>query len=53
MSKKVKYVVHPVSPELKVQLREQGFKILDARFAPKDEEVLNPHEKPEKTAAKK
>ena len=46
MAKKVKFVVHPVSPELKEELRNQGFKIVDARFAPKGEEVFNPHEKP-------
>lgn len=43
---KVKYVVHPVSPELKAKIRGEGFKIVDARFAPKGEQVLDPHAKP-------
>lgn len=33
---KIAYEPHPVTPERKKELREQGFKILDARFAPKD-----------------
>lgn len=28
------YEPHPVSPERKAELRKQGFKIVDARFAP-------------------
>ena len=28
------YEPHPVSPERKAELRAQGFKIVDARFAP-------------------
>lgn len=28
------YEPHPVSPERKAELRAQGYKILDARFAP-------------------
>lgn len=28
------YEPHPVSPERKTELRKQGFKIIDARFAP-------------------
>lgn len=31
---KVIYEPHPVSPERKKELREQGFKILDAVFDP-------------------
>ena len=31
---KIKYEPHPVTPERKAELREQGFKIVDARFAP-------------------
>lgn len=30
------YEPHPVSPERKAELRAQGFKIVDARFAPLD-----------------
>jgi 4-hydroxy-3-methylbut-2-enyl diphosphate reductase IspH len=28
------YEVHPVTPERKAELRAQGFKIIDASFAP-------------------
>lgn len=31
---KIKYEPHPVSPERKQELRDQGFRIIDARFAP-------------------
>lgn len=31
----IHYEPHPVSPERKAELRAQGFKIIDARFAPK------------------
>lgn len=31
----IAYVPHPVSPDRKRELRAAGFKILDARFAPK------------------
>jgi len=31
---KIAYEPHPVSSERKAELRAQGFKILDARFAP-------------------
>ncbi len=36
MSKELKiaYEPHPVSPERKAELRAQGFRIVDARFAP-------------------
>ncbi len=30
----IKYVKHPVSPELKQELRAKGYKILDERFKP-------------------
>lgn len=42
---KIKYVVHPVTADQKQEIRNQGFKIVDARFAPKGEEVYNPNEK--------
>jgi hypothetical protein len=32
---KIHYEPHPVSAERKAELRGQGFKIIDARFAPK------------------
>jgi hypothetical protein len=34
MSRKTIYEPHPVTPERKAQLREQGYTILDAAFAP-------------------
>lgn len=34
---KIKYEPHPVTPERKKELVAQGFKIIDARFAPPDE----------------
>lgn len=33
----IAYEPHPVSPDRKAELRAQGFKIVDARFAPKDQ----------------
>lgn len=39
------YEPHPVSPERKAELVAQGFKIIDARFAP-DEELPEPAQKP-------
>jgi len=39
MSKKIKYVEHPVTPEHKKELRDKGFKIVDARFAPEGTEI--------------
>ena len=34
MSQKIAYETHPVSPERKRDLRDQGYKIIDAQFAP-------------------
>ena len=34
------YEPHPVSPERKKELRDQGLKIVDARFAPEPEPVV-------------
>tara|TARA_Y100000296_G_scaffold83214_1_gene113619 strand:+ start:1198 stop:1479 length:282 start_codon:yes stop_codon:yes gene_type:complete len=31
---KIAYEPHPVTPERKAELKAQGFKIIDARFAP-------------------
>ena len=36
MAKKIIYEAHPVSPERKAELTAQGFRIVDARFAPDD-----------------
>lgn len=35
--RKIKYEPHPVSAERKAELRAQGYTILDARFAPKED----------------
>lgn len=35
--KKVIYEPHPITPERKAELRAAGFRIIDARFAPKGE----------------
>ncbi len=35
---KIIYEPHPVSPERKAELRSEGYKIIDARFAPEGEE---------------
>lgn len=43
------YEPHPVSPERKAELVAQGYKIIDARFAPPSEEVT---EKPKRRARK-
>ena len=43
---KVIYEPHPVTPERKKELREQGYKIIDERFKPADvEEDKNPRRK--------
>ncbi len=47
---KIAYVVHPVSAKLKQSLRENGMKIVDARFAPEDAKIINPHTKREKAS---
>ena len=39
---KIIYEPHPVTPERKAELRAQGFKILDAQFAPADHEAAAP-----------
>ena len=39
---KIIYEPHPVTPERKAELRAQGFKILDAQFAPADHEPESP-----------
>ncbi|MCW8158979.1 hypothetical protein D7243_22695 [Stutzerimonas stutzeri] len=49
---KIKYVQHPVSPEQKAELRAQGFKIIDARFAPPGEVVEQQDEAPKPRARK-
>ena len=38
---KIAYTVHPVSDELKKELRGKGLKILDARFAGESDKIYN------------
>lgn len=38
---KIAYTIHPVSAELKAELRGKGFKIIDARFARDGDEIFN------------
>lgn len=49
MTQKIIYEPHPVSPERKIKLRAQGFKIIDARFDPdpKPAGKPKPESKPE------
>lgn len=39
MARKTIYEPHPVSQERKAELQAQGFRIIDARFAPAEEKV--------------
>lgn len=43
---KIAYEPHPVTPERKRELNAQGFKILDARFAPEETPKSKPKSKP-------
>ena len=36
MSEKIVYEKHPVTAERKAELRQKGYKIIDAKFAPDD-----------------
>lgn len=47
---KVIYEPHPVTPERKKELRAQGYKIIDAKFKPKETEEAP---KPKRTRRKK
>lgn len=38
---KIIYAVHPVAPEVKKEVNAQGFKLLDARFAPEGERIMD------------
>lgn len=49
---KIKYEPHPVTPERKAELRAQGFKIIDARFAPPGEVVEPQDEAPSRAPAR-
>lgn len=49
---KIHYEVHPVTLERKAELRKQGFKIIDARFAPPGEAVEPQDEAPKPRARK-
>ena len=39
---KIIYEPHPVTPERKAELRAQGYKIIDAQFAPDDHDAEEP-----------
>lgn len=45
MDEKVVYEKHPVTAERKAELRQKGYKIIDARFAPDDYEHPEPIKK--------
>ncbi|NMX91996.1 MULTISPECIES: hypothetical protein [unclassified Pseudomonas] len=45
MDEKVIYEKHPVSAERKAELRQKGYKIIDAKFAPDDYEHPEPVKK--------
>jgi hypothetical protein len=45
MSEKVVYEKHPVTAERKAELRQKGYKIIDAQFAPDDYEHPEPIQK--------
>lgn len=49
---KVIFEPHPVAPERKAELRKQGFKIIDARFAPPGELIEPKDEAPKQRARK-
>lgn len=46
---KIAYTIHPVSSELKAELRGKGFIIIDAKYAGKGDEI---HNKPKTTKGK-
>lgn len=39
MEREIIYEPHPVTPERKAELRAQGYKIIDAQFAPVKEDL--------------
>ena len=45
MDEKVIYEKHPVTAERKAELRQKGYKIIDAQFAPDDYEHPEPMKK--------
>lgn len=53
MSEKVIYEKHPVSSERKAELRQKGYKIIDARFAPDGYEHPEPVKEPKGSKAGK
>ena len=48
MDEKVVYEKHPVTAERKAELRQKGYKIIDAKFAPDDYEHPEPIKKGDK-----
>ena len=53
MSENIVYEKHPVSPERKAELRQKGYKIIDARFAPDGYEHPEPVKEPKGSKAGK
>lgn len=45
MDEKVVYEKHPVTAERKAELRQKGYKIIDAKFAPDDYDHPDPIKK--------
>lgn len=45
MSEKIVYEKHPVTAERKAELRQKGYKIIDAKFAPDDYKHPEPMKK--------
>ena len=46
MERPIAYEPHPVSPERKAELVAQGYRIMDAKFAPADAVVAKPEPEP-------
>ena len=42
MAREIIYEPHPVSPERKAELISKGYRILDAQFAPEEQERPKP-----------
>lgn len=49
----IHYEKHPVSAERKAELRAQGLRIIDAKFAPKQETKEEEAPKPKRRATRK
>jgi hypothetical protein len=49
----IAYEPHPVTPERKAELRAQGLKIIDIRFAPPSEAIEQREAKPQRARKSK